>query len=85
MHRVDRFCLYGTPNRTIYTVWFSWTDSTGIPQLREQQYRFFGSRPWEFETLVADGARIPIRHPPGHPNRFIADIPYTSTMADQII
>jgi hypothetical protein len=85
VHRVDRFCMYGALNRTIYTVWFYWIDSAGIPQMRERQYGFFGSRQWEFEALVADNARIPIRYRAGHPNRLIADIPYTPTMADQII
>jgi hypothetical protein len=86
VHRVDRYHTYGMmPNRTIYTVWFSWIDAANTPQMRERQYGFYGSGLREFEVRVADGAQIPIRYPAGHPSRFIADIPYTPTMADQII
>lgn len=86
VHRVDRYHTYGmAPNRTIYTVWFAWTDAAGTAQMRERQYGFYGSGLREFEVRVADGAQVPIRYPAGHPSRFIADIPYSATMADQII
>jgi len=86
VHRVDEFHTYGrAPNRTIYTVWFSWIDSAGAPQMRERQYGFYGAGLREFEVHVAAGAQIPIRYPAGRPNRFIADLPYTPTMADQFL
>ena len=36
---VNRFCMYGAPNRTIYTVWLSWIDAAGNPQMRETSAR----------------------------------------------
>lgn len=86
VHRLDRYQTTGrAPNRTIYTVWFSWTDADGTPWLRERQYGFFASGLREFEVRLADGTEIPIRYRAGHPDRFIADIPYSATMADQLI
>jgi hypothetical protein len=84
--QLDRYRTQGrAPNRTVYTVWFSWTDSIGVPQVRERQYGFFASGLREFEVRMAEGTRIGIRYPAGRPDRFIADIPYSATMADQFM
>jgi hypothetical protein len=84
--QVDRYQTQGrAPNRTIYTVWFSWTDATAGAQLRERQYGFFASGLREFEVRVVEGARVAVRYPAGRPGRFIADIPYSATMADQFM
>jgi hypothetical protein len=84
--QLDRYQTHGrAPNRTVYTVWFSWTDSVGVPQLRERQYGFVASGLRAFEVRVAEGTRIAIRYPSGRPDRFIADIPYSATMADQFM
>lgn len=73
------------PNRTVYTVWFAWTGSDGAEQVRERQYGFVAAGVRAFEVCVAEGNRIAIRHPAGRPDRFIADIPYSAAMADQLI
>lgn len=84
--QVDRYQSHGRlPGRTIYTVWFSWTDSTGTGQVRERQYGFFASGLRAFEVRVAEGSRIMVRYPAARPDRFIADIPYSATMADQFM
>ena len=49
--QVDRYHTQGrAPNRTVYTVWFAWTDATGAPQVRERQYGFVASGLREFEV-----------------------------------
>jgi hypothetical protein len=84
--QLDRYQTQGRgPNRTIYTVWFAWTDSTGTRQVRERQYGFVAAGLREFEVRVAEGSRIAIRYPAARPDRFIADIPYSATMADQFL
>jgi hypothetical protein len=86
VYQVDRHQTHGRgPNRTIYTVWFAWTDPIGTRQLRKRQYWFFASGLREFEVRVAEGTPITVRYPAGRPDRFIADIPYSATMADQLL
>jgi hypothetical protein len=72
------------PGSIVYTVYFAWSDPSG-QQLRERQYRFIGKALRAFETRLAVGARVPIRYPAARPHRFIVDIPYAPTMADQFI
>lgn len=86
VHRVDCDLSDGRPPyRTFYTVWFSWIDAAGTPQMRDRQYGFFAAGRREFEVRVAPGTQIPIRYPAGRPHRFIADVPYSATMADQFL
>jgi hypothetical protein len=34
---------------------------------------------------VHPGAQVPVVYPATHPNRFVIDVPYAPTMADQFI
>jgi uncharacterized protein DUF3592 len=72
------------PGSTVCMVYFAWFDPGG-EQLRERRYRFFAQGLRAFEVLVSPGTRVPVRYPRCRPDRFIADIPYAPTMADQFI
>jgi hypothetical protein len=67
---------------TLYTVYLSWPD---CERTGERQYRFYGDGPDDFAARTRLGATLPIRYPAGRPHRFIVDIPYAPTMADQFI
>ncbi len=70
---------------TIYRVQVGWFDHLAGEQERERQYKFFGRGSPAFEELVRAGAQVPVAYPPGRPHRFIIDIPYAPTMADQFL
>jgi hypothetical protein len=72
------------PGGTRYTVYLSWRDPAG-EQAGERQYRFMGHGPQDFASRVAVDGTVPIRYPAGRPHRFIIDVPYAPTMADQFI
>lgn len=72
------------PGMTRYRVSVVWTDESG-PQIGERRYRFWGDGDRAFEELTERGAEVQVRYPHGRPGRFVIDIPYAPTMADQFI
>jgi hypothetical protein len=70
---------------TIFQVRVGWLDHQGGEQLGERQYKFYGRGEPAFVQLVQHGAHVQISYPTGRPGRFIVDIPYAPTMADQFI
>jgi hypothetical protein len=87
-HVVARLDEYASnprgPGMTVYRVTAAWTDEAG-PQMGERRYRFWGRGDRAFEALTERGAEIRIRYPSGRPQRFVIDIPYAPTMADQFL
>jgi hypothetical protein len=73
------------PGMTVYRVSFAWTDDEAGPQMGERRYRFWGRGNQVFEGLTERGAEVQVRYQPGQPRRFIIEIPYAPTMADQFI
>jgi hypothetical protein len=72
------------PGMTRYRVSVVWTDESG-PQIGERRYRFWGRGNRAFEALTERGQEVQVRYPAGRPQRFIIEIPYAPTMADQFI
>jgi hypothetical protein len=72
------------PGMTLYRVSVAWTDETG-PQMGERRYRFWGHGDRAFEELTERGTEVKVRYPVGRPRRFVIDIPYATTMADQFL
>lgn len=72
------------PGMTRYRVSVAWADESG-PQMGERHYRFWGHGDRSFEALTERGADVQVRYPPGQPQRFVIDIPYAPSMADQFI
>lgn len=70
---------------TVYQVRIGWFDHLVGEQERERQYKFYGRGEPAFEELVRRGAQVSITYPAGRPDRFIIDIPYAPTMADQFV
>jgi hypothetical protein len=70
---------------TVYQVRISWFDRLAGEQERERRFKFYGRGDPAFEELVHPGAQLSICYPPGRPDRFIIDIPYAPTMADQFL
>jgi hypothetical protein len=70
---------------TVYDVRVGWRDHQAGEQERERQYKFWGRGAPAFEELVHSGAEVPVVYPPGRPDRFIVDIPFAPTMADQFL
>jgi hypothetical protein len=70
---------------TVYRVRVGWRDTLAGDQDRLRQYKFFGRGAPAFEKLLHQGAQVPVVYPPSHPNRFVIDVPYAPTMADQFI
>jgi hypothetical protein len=70
---------------TVYRIRVGWFDHQTGEQERERQYKFYGHGVPAFEELVRRGAHVPISYPTGRPHRFIIDIPYAPTMADQFL
>ena len=70
---------------TVYRIQIGWFDHLAGEQERERQYKFYGRGVPAFEELVRQGAQVQISYPAGRPNRFIVDIPYAPTMADQFL
>jgi hypothetical protein len=84
--RCDRVYTPGArgPGNTMYTVYVTWRDYEG-EHTGVRQYRFFAHGLRAFEILVDRNASLPVRYPSARPHRFIIDIPYAATMADQFI
>jgi hypothetical protein len=84
--RRDRVYTPGArgPGNTMYTVYVTWRDHEG-EHTGVRQYRFFAHGLRAFEVLVDRNASLPVRYPSARPHRFIIDIPYAATMADQFI
>ncbi|MEV6844665.1 hypothetical protein [Actinoplanes sp. NPDC051411] len=70
---------------TVYWVRVGWRDPLAGDQSGLRQYKFYGRRAPAFEAQVHPGAQVPVVHPATHPNRFVIDVPYAPTMADQFI
>jgi hypothetical protein len=51
----------------------------------ERRYRFWGHGDRAFELLTERGTEVKVRYPAGRAQRFVVDIPYAPTMADQFI
>lgn len=79
--RVERQELRQTTGRgatSRYTVRVAWDGCTGV-----RTYRFDGRGKPDFAALTATGATVTVRYPPGHPRRFVIDVPYAAGMVDQ--
>lgn len=72
------------PGMTFYRVTVAWTDESG-PHTGQRRYRFWGHGVRTFDVLTERGKEVQLRYPPGRPERFIIDIAYAPTMADQFI
>ncbi|BFU45649.1 hypothetical protein [Krasilnikovia sp. MM14-A1004] len=72
------------PGSSRYTVYLSWRDPDG-QHTGERRYRFIGRGRDDFAHLVRRGGKVPIRYPAGRPHRFVIDIPFAPTMADQFL
>jgi hypothetical protein len=70
---------------TVYQVRVGWFDHLAGEQERERQYKFYGRGAPAFEELIHQGAQVAVSYPRGRPHRFIIDIPYAPTMADQFL
>jgi hypothetical protein len=70
---------------TVYSVWVSWRDPFAGEQNGMRQYKFTGRGSPDFEKRLHQGAQVPVVYPATHPNRFVIDVPYAPTMADQFI
>lgn len=70
---------------TVYRVRVSWHDPQTGHRTGHREYKFYGRRAPAFEQHIHRGARVPVVYPPTHPNRFVIDVPYAPTMADQFI
>jgi hypothetical protein len=67
---------------TTYTVYVGWRDRDGAEHEYERRYRFWGRRSRAFEAAVVGQPALPVFYAPGHPSRFVIDIPFAPTMAD---
>jgi hypothetical protein len=73
-----------------YTAQAEWTDpATGVRWHGERRYHFIqftsdltSRHARRFEAALSYGAPIRVYYPEGRPQRFIIDIPFSSTMAD---
>ena len=87
-HVIARFDRYTSnprgPGMTLYRVSVAGTDESG-PQMGERRYRFWDHGDRAFEALTERGTEVEVRYPVGRPRRFVVDIPYAPTMADQFI
>jgi hypothetical protein len=73
------------PGTSVYSLTVTWHDPALGPQSHTREYRFWGHGDAAFEECVPRGGRVTLRYPTGRPHRFIVDIPYAPTMADQFI
>jgi hypothetical protein len=73
------------PGTSVYDLTVAWHDPSSGPEQRTRQYRFWGHGDADFEACVHYLAEVKVSYPAGRPHRFIVEIPYAPTMADQFV